>query len=211
MTSSKTGAGGSRRSSKPADPGVARIGAGTGTGTGGADALVEQSSTASTAACVGGAEARTADVGAEALAEQAETLFRAFRAVRRRVLARPLGLTSLPGSHLELLNLVRRQPGIRTGEAARTLRLASTTVSTLAHRLADAGLLERRRDASDHRGVQFFLASAAAAELADWRDQRLGLLRRALAELDPQDQAKIQAALPALGQLVALVHQQAQR
>lgn len=148
---------------------------------------------------------------AETLAEQAETLFRAFRAVRRRVLARPLGLTSLPGSHLELLNLVRRQPGIRTGEAARTLRLASNTVSTLAHHLGEAGLLERRRDTSDGRGVQLYLAPAAAAELADWRDQRLGLLARALAELDPKDRADIAAALPALDRLVTTVRHQAQR
>lgn len=148
---------------------------------------------------------------AEALAEQAETLFRAFRAVRRRVLARPLGLTSLPGSHLELLNLVRRQPGLRTGEAARSLRLASNTVSTLAHHLGEAGLLERRRDTSDGRGVRLFLAPAAAAELADWRDQRLGLLARALAELEPKDRADIAAALPALGRLVTAVRHQAQR
>lgn len=148
---------------------------------------------------------------AAVLAEQAEALFRAFRVVRRRVLARPIGMAGLPGAHLELLNLVRRYPGVRTRQAAAHLRLASNTVSTLASHLDQAGLLERRRDDNDGRGVRFYLTPAAAAELADWRDQRLGLLAQALNELDPVDRAQITATLPALGHLVAAVRAQASR
>ena len=139
------------------------------------------------------------------LADQAESLFRAFRVVRRRVLARPIGMSEFPGAHLELLNLVRRYPGVRTREVAGHLRLASNTVSTLAGHLDDAGLLERRRDDTDRRGVRFYLTPAAAEHLADWRDQRIGLLAQALDELDPTDRAHITAALPALGHLVAAV------
>jgi len=139
------------------------------------------------------------------LAEQADALFRAFRAIRRRVLARPLGLEALPGAHLELLNLVRRQPGLRVREAAQMLRLASNTVSTLAGHLADAGLLERRRDERDHRGIRFFLTAAAQTELTGWRDERFDLLAAALADLHPSDRQRIAVALPALVRLVETI------
>ena len=142
------------------------------------------------------------------LADQAESLFRAFRVVRRRVLARPIGMSEFPGAHLELLNLVRRYPGVRTREAAGHLRLASNTVSTLAGHLDQAGLLERRRDDNDRRGVRFYLTPAAADELADWRDQRLGLLTQALSALEPADRAQIIATLPALERLVDTVRDQ---
>lgn len=148
---------------------------------------------------------------AVALADQAESLFRVFRVVRRRVLARPIGMAGLPGAHLELLNLVRRYPGVRTREAAGHLRLASNTVSTLASHLEDAGLLERRRDDTDGRGVRFYLTAAAADELADWRDQRLGLLAQALSALEPADRAQIIATLPALERLVGAVRDHASR
>lgn len=143
------------------------------------------------------------------LADQAEALFRAFRVVRRRVIARPIGMVGLPGAHVELLNLVRRFPGLRTREAAQHLRLASNTVSTLAGHLEGAGLLERRRDPADRRGVRFYLTTAAASELADWRDQRLGLLAQALSELEPADREQVTAALPALKRLVGAVQAQA--
>lgn len=145
---------------------------------------------------------------AAALADQAESLFRAFRVVRRRVLARPIGMAGLPGAHLELLNLVRRYPGVRTREAARHLHLASNTVSTLASHLDDAGLLERRRDDTDGRGVRLYLTAAAVDELTDWRDQRLGLLTQALSALEPADRAQIIATLPALERLVDTVRDQ---
>ncbi len=145
---------------------------------------------------------------ASSLIEQAETLFLSFRVIRRRILGRPLGMQSLPPSYLELLNLVRRQPGIRVGEAARALRLASNTVSTLAGALSGAGLLERRSDGGDHRVVRFHLTERAGAELAEWRDQRLELLAAALAQLDAEDRALLSAALPALGRLVGAVRTQ---
>lgn len=145
---------------------------------------------------------------ASSLAEEAESLFLSFRVIRRRVLGRPLGMQSLPPSYLELLNLVRRQPGIRVGEAARALRLASNTVSTLARALSGAGLLERRSDDGDHRMVRFHLTERAGSELAEWRDRRLELLAAALAELDAEDQALLGAALPALDRLVVTVRRQ---
>ena len=143
------------------------------------------------------------------LAEETEAFFRCLRVIRRCVLGRPIGMQTLPPSYLELLNLVRRRPGVRVGDAARALRLASNTVSTLAGQLSDAGLLERHPDDSDHRGVRFYLTAAADTELSGWRDHRLDLLAQALAELEPDDRAHIGSALPALGRLVTLVREHA--
>lgn len=146
---------------------------------------------------------------ASRLTEEAETLFLCFRVIRRRVLGRPLGMQLLPPSYLELLNLVRRQPGIRIGEAAVTLRLAPNTVSTLARALAGAGLVERRPDDVDQRVVRLHLTELAGSELTEWRDQRLDLLAGALADLDAEDRAILSAALPALGRLVGAVRSRA--
>lgn len=146
---------------------------------------------------------------ASSLAEEAEAIFRSLRVIRRRVLARPLGLQTLPASYVELLNLIRRRPGLRVGEAAEELRLAPNTVSTLAARLADAGLVQRRRDDTDQRAVRFHLTPAAATEMSEWRDQRLDLLAQALGELEVDERDAINAALPALGHLVVLVRQHA--
>ena len=145
---------------------------------------------------------------ASRLTEDAESLFLSFRVIRRRVLGRPLGMQSLPTSYVELLNLVRREPGIRVGEAARVLHLASNTVSTLAGALSGAGLLERRTDGGDRRVVRFPLTERAGSELAEWRDRRLELLAAALTELGSEDRALISAALPALGRLVGAVRAQ---
>jgi DNA-binding MarR family transcriptional regulator len=140
------------------------------------------------------------------LADDAEALFRTFRVIRRRLLGRPLGMEALPGSHLQLLNTVRRTPGLRVQEVASELGLAPNTVSTVAAHLVEGGLLERRRDQRDRRGVRFFLTDAANCQLAGWRDQRLALLATALATLSPGDRDQIEAALPALGRLVEAVH-----
>ena len=51
----------------------------------------------------------------------------------------------LPTAQSELLRLVAARPGISVAEAARELRLAPNTVSTLVGRLADQGLLSRER------------------------------------------------------------------
>ena len=145
---------------------------------------------------------------ASGLTEEAESLFLSFRVIRRRVLGRPLGMQLLPPSYLELLNLVRRNPGIRVGDAARSLRLASNTVSTLARAISEAALLERRPDDDDQRVVRLYLTELAAVELAEWRDRRLDVLACALADLDAEDRLLISAALPALGRLVGAVRGQ---
>ena len=63
-------------------------------------------------------------------------------------------------AHVELLQCLADQPGLKVGEVARTLRLAPNTVSTLVAQLAAKGLLEADRDLSDGRARRLRPSSA---------------------------------------------------
>jgi DNA-binding MarR family transcriptional regulator len=63
------------------------------------------------------------------------------------------------------------------------------------------GLMERRRDGDDARGVRLHLTAAARARIATWQDQRQAVVAAALDTLEPDDRAAIAASLAALGRL----------
>ncbi len=120
----------------------------------------------------------------------------ARRAVRTSVLADPL-----PPARSELLRLATRRPGIGVAEAAAELHLAPNSVSTMVSRLAEDGLLNRDRGASDGRSVRLTVTEAGAARVEQWRDIRTDLVGRALDRLPAADQGAIAAAIPALTRL----------
>jgi DNA-binding MarR family transcriptional regulator len=122
------------------------------------------------------------------------------RAIRQRA-RQGWGPSPLPEAQLELLRLVRLHPGLRPQEAAETLGVLPNTVSTLLKSLETAGLLERRRDDVDARGVRLHLTPAARARGASWLDRRQSVVADALGSLEPADQASIAGALPALDRL----------
>ncbi|ATY11341.1 MarR family transcriptional regulator [Amycolatopsis sp. AA4] len=122
------------------------------------------------------------------------------RVVRRRVRAELPG-PHLPGSQVELLRVVHRNPGIGVAAAARELSLAGNSVSTLVNVLTEAGLLRREVDAADRRAARLQLTDAARDRMATWRRARIGLVSVALARLSEEDTAAIVAALPALERL----------
>jgi DNA-binding MarR family transcriptional regulator len=132
--------------------------------------------------------------------ELTQTLGRLRRAIRQRT--RLEWRTSpLPEAQLELLRLVRAQPGLRPRAAARALGVLPNTVSTLLKSLEGMGLMERRRDGDDARGVRLHLTAAARARIATWQDQRQAVVAAALDTLEPDDRAAIAASLAALGRL----------
>jgi DNA-binding MarR family transcriptional regulator len=105
-------------------------------------------------------------------------------------------------AQIELLMALQDQPG-RVGDLAARLRLAGNTVSTLVQQLVQAGFVHRSPDAMDRRAAVIGLTDAGRGQLADWdaaHQQRIG---DALSELSPADRTAIQAALPALDNLVA--------
>lgn len=108
----------------------------------------------------------------------------------------------LPEAQVELLLLVRAEPGISGKEAARRLGTAPNTISTLVRDLVDAGLLDRERDPADRRVVRLRLTEAAHARMADHARHRTALLTDALATLDPAARDAVLAAVPHLDVLL---------
>ena len=114
----------------------------------------------------------------------------------------------LPPAESELLRLAAARPGIGVADAARELRLAPNTVSTLVGRLTAAGLLERARAASDGRSVRLTVTAKAEARIAGWRDLRADLAGRALDRMTPADRQALAAAIPALLRFAAQLEEE---
>jgi DNA-binding MarR family transcriptional regulator len=136
------------------------------------------------------------------MAAEISALVRDIRRILRLRLRQGMAGEALPGPAVELLRLAAEQPGLRVGDAARALRLAPNTTSTLVRQLTAAGLLQRVADARDGRVARLRPTPAGTERLRTWRDQREALIAQALAELGAADLAAIESALPALHGLV---------
>jgi DNA-binding MarR family transcriptional regulator len=136
------------------------------------------------------------------LADELMTVNAAMRRVVRRRL-REDAPSRLRPTQVELMVVVGRNPGISVAAAARELRLADNSVSTLVNQLLTAGMLRRETDPGDRRAVRLELTPAAQRHIADWRDRRARMVGARMADLSDDDRAAIGAALPALRRLVA--------
>ena len=125
--------------------------------------------------------------------ELLEALSAVRRAVRRHT-DRPAELSALTGAQLELVRLLRREPGVSIADAAARLHVAPNTVSTLVGQLADSGVVERRVDGVDRRVVRLTLTP--------------GVRRRveAMARLPAADRLRLDDAVQALVRLADELH-----
>ena len=96
-------------------------------------------------------------------------------------------------------------------DAARELRLAPNTVSTLVGRLTAAGLLARTRAVSDGRSVRLTVTGNGAQRIAEWRDLRADLAGRALDQLTAGDRQALADAVPALLRFAAQMEEEVVR
>ena len=92
--------------------------------------------------------------------------------------------------------------------AARSLHVAGNTVSTLVNQLIEAGMLHRSVDPADRRAARLTLTDAARDRLARWRAARSLLVAEAVGRLSAHDVAALEAALPALKNLVRELEEQ---
>jgi DNA-binding MarR family transcriptional regulator len=129
-----------------------------------------------------------------------ETLSQLRRSTRRAV-GKPWPAADLTGAQIELLRVVRRQPGVSVAAAAAELGVAANTVSTLVRQLRDAGLLKRDPDVRDRRIGRLALTEAARRRLDDWRDHRVAYVAGALDGLEPAELGTVEAALPIFARL----------
>ena len=93
------------------------------------------------------------------------------------------------------------RPGISVAEAARELRLAPNSVSTIVGALAAQDLITRGRSLADGRTVRLNVTNKARQRLAQRRDLRAELAPHALAGLPADDREALGAAIPALMRL----------
>jgi DNA-binding MarR family transcriptional regulator len=148
------------------------------------------------AEAAGAAQAVERAGAAELLAAISAVRRSARRAVRHAWASEPL-----PPARGELLRLVAARPGIAVAEAAQELHLAPNTVSTLVGKLADQGLLSRKRDQPDGRSVRLHVTGKGQARIEEFRDLRAELAARALASLPGNDRYTLLNAIPALVRL----------
>src|SRR5581483_3849085 len=92
--------------------------------------------------------------------ELLEALGQVRRETRRRV-GRPWPMQALSGAQVELVRVVRREPGISVAAAARELGVAANTVSTLVGSLVATGMVRREADPADRRIARLHLTAAA--------------------------------------------------
>jgi DNA-binding MarR family transcriptional regulator len=147
-----------------------------------------------------------------ALAEDLYAAVGLLRRHARRIGGRPFGDGAQPTApttaQLELIRLVRRNPGLSVADAAAELGVAPNTVSTLVRQLADAGTLERVRDRADGRVVRLRLTPETRRRVEAWLDRRTAVTARAIAELGPDDRAALRRALPVLAAVAGALEQQ---
>jgi DNA-binding MarR family transcriptional regulator len=136
-----------------------------------------------------------------AVGEELYRLLVSIRRSARRHAGRPVELSVLTGAQLELVRVIRRSPGISVAEAARELRVAPNTVSTLVRQLSERGLLLRRTDESDRRVAWLELPPGIRRKVDAWRDRRIVLVGAAVEALSAQDRKRLLKALPVLERL----------
>lgn len=142
---------------------------------------------------------------AEELGDELMRTNAALRRLVRRQIEPPPNIPGprLRGGQVELLRVVEETPGIGVAAAAKVLRMAANSVSTLVNQLADAGLLLRETDEDDRRAIRLRLTEAATVRLKAWRQAKARFVGAGVARLSSADRAAITRALPAIRALMA--------
>jgi DNA-binding MarR family transcriptional regulator len=139
--------------------------------------------------------------GASAFADELYDAVGLLRRRSRRLAGVPFPGLALSGAQLELVRLVRREPGLAVAEAATLLGLAPNTVSTLVGQLVALDVVVRDRHDSDRRVARLRLTDDARESLEQWRDRRALLTTTAVGELTEHERASLRRALPIIRQL----------
>lgn len=118
-----------------------------------------------------------------------------------RELRRETEQTGITARQATLLWLVKRSPGLSLAQLAAAEGISPPAMSGHVDRLERAGLVRRLREAEDRRRVGLELTAEGARVLRNIRARRTMWLARRLRELDPEELAAIDAAVPALRRL----------
>jgi DNA-binding MarR family transcriptional regulator len=103
-----------------------------------------------------------------------------------------------------VLRIVRDEGPRRISELAEAEHVAQPTITKLVVRLEREGVVTRVADPDDGRAVLVGLTPAGREQLTEMSAAAARGLTRRLANLDPDERAALDAALPALSKLVDL-------
>jgi DNA-binding MarR family transcriptional regulator len=106
-------------------------------------------------------------------------------------------------SQLSALATVAKHGPVSLGELAGIERIAPPTMTRIAARLEEQGLVERRPDAADRRVARVVVSPAGDALLADIRTRRDAFLTERLQELTSDERAVLAKAIPLLERLAS--------
>jgi DNA-binding MarR family transcriptional regulator len=110
-------------------------------------------------------------------------------------------LAGLTPSQLSTLSCVGKTGPVRLGDLAAAERIAPSTLTRVVNVLEDRGYLLRTPAREDARAYLVTLTDSGNAALVRIRDEATSMLTDILMTLTPEQQAALEAALPALEQL----------
>jgi len=109
----------------------------------------------------------------------------------------------ITASQLSALSVVANQGELSLGELAAIERIAPPSMTRIAARLEERGLLERRVDAVDRRVARVALTPAGETLLAETRTRRDAFLAARLQEFSAEERALLAKAVPLLERLAS--------
>lgn len=106
-------------------------------------------------------------------------------------------------SQISALATIAKHGEVSLGELAAIERIAPPSMTRIAARLEEQGLVERRVDASDRRVARVAVSAAGDALLAETRTRRDAFLAAQLQGFTPQEQSLLAAAVPLLERMAS--------
>lgn len=124
----------------------------------------------------------------------ARTLVDRTRALYRELEQR----TGAPVQAHRALACVAAQPGIQSSQLAEAMGMQRPAVSHLLRSLASNGWIERRRGGRDQRSVHLFVTPSGRSIVAATAGRMVGVLQRAVGQLDDERLQELERSLRAL-------------
>lgn len=115
---------------------------------------------------------------------------------------RQQGDPALSPSLVAALSTIERLGPLTPSELAEAERVQRPTVTRIANRLAEAGLIERSADQLDARVARLAVTAEGRRVLKALRTRKTAYLARRLERLDPEDRAALERAAEVLERLL---------
>ena len=106
-------------------------------------------------------------------------------------------------SQLSALHAIAKYGDLSLGELAAIERIAPPSMTRIAARLEERGLVDRRVDPADRRVARVVVTDTGRAILDETRTRRDAYLAARIGALDPEEQTLLARAVPILERLAA--------